>query len=74
VEGFAFYTYFYAMRKIAFLLLITLCITSCREQKKEKNRIPVEADGGIGDGAPSLDSLLKAEKDSLQLQQKKDSL
>lgn len=73
-KGFAFYTYFYAMKKIAFLLLIALGVSACREQKKEEKMIPVEADGGIGDGAPSLDSLLKAEKDSLQLQQKKDSL
>tara|TARA_A100000171_G_C2135993_1_gene150289 strand:- start:2557 stop:2745 length:189 start_codon:yes stop_codon:yes gene_type:complete len=62
------------MKKIAFLLLLMIAFTSCREQKKEEKMMPVEADGGIGDGAPPLDSLVKAQKDSSQLQQKNNSL
>ncbi|RDK84903.1 hypothetical protein C8D94_104287 [Marinirhabdus gelatinilytica] len=47
---------------------------ACREiNNTNEKMMPVEADGGIGDGAPSLDSLLKAQKDSVNIQQK-DSL
>ncbi len=59
------------MRKIACLILILTLAISCREQvKKEEKMIPVEADGGIGDGAPPLDSLLQNQKDSLQTKPK----
>ncbi|WP_339832744.1 hypothetical protein [uncultured Altibacter sp.] len=50
-------------------LLILIVVASCTDKKKKDDEvmIPVEADGGIGDGAPSLDSLLQEEanKDSL---------
>jgi hypothetical protein len=63
------------MKYLAVLFFISSLISSCRDQNnKEQKMIPVEADSGIGDGAPPLDSLLKAQKDSLQLQQPKDSL
>lgn len=54
-----------------FLIFIFALTISCREQvKNEEKMIPVEADGGIGDGAPSLDSLLKKQEDSLQIKSK----
>ncbi|WP_432410225.1 hypothetical protein [Rasiella sp. SM2506] len=59
------------MKNILFLVIIFTLAISCREQvEKEEKMIPVEADGGIGDGAPSLDSLLQNEKDSLQTKPK----
>ena len=59
------------MKKIAFLLLLFTLVLSCREQNtKEEKMIPVEADNGIGDGAPSLDSLLQNQEDSLQVKPK----
>ena len=50
-----------------FLLLPGIAMQSCTDKKKkeETEMIPVEPDNGIGDGAPSLDSLLTKPKDSL---------
>jgi len=63
------------MKKLCALLLLTLFIFACREQQnKQEDMIPVEADGGIGDGAPSLDSLLEAEKAQDTISHKNDSL
>ena len=36
--------------------------------------MPVEADNGIGDGAPSLDSLLQKENNSFISEEKSDSI
>ena len=33
--------------------------STCGESKKEEKMMPVEPNNGIGDGAPSLDTLLK---------------
>jgi hypothetical protein len=47
------------MKKV---LLIALCIaafTACRDTQKDQEMIPVEADGGIGDGAEHPDSIKK---------------
>ncbi|MCW8982388.1 MULTISPECIES: hypothetical protein [Altibacter] len=50
-------------------IFVLIAIAACTDKKKKDAEvmIPVEADGGIGDGAPSLDSLLQeeAKKDSL---------
>jgi len=55
-----------------FSLLFAL---SCTEKKKEKSdMMPVEADNSIGDGAPSLDSILQEENNSLISQEKSDSI
>lgn len=61
------------------LLIITISIlfaTSCTDKKKEQpEMIPVEADNGIGDGASSLDSLLKEKEDnSFISEEKSDSI
>lgn len=51
------------MKKAWCILLFAWLLIGCRDQKEQKQEmIPVEADGGIGDGAPSLDSLLHEEK------------
>ncbi|MAZ72968.1 MAG: hypothetical protein CMC70_07450 [Flavobacteriaceae bacterium] len=55
------------MKKVYFIVLIAIATISCRNQQKtDDTMIPVEADDGIGDGAPSLDSILKAQNDTLQ--------
>ncbi len=59
------------MKKISLLLFIFLLAVSCRDQEAtDEKMMPVEADGGIGDGAPSLDSLLQNEEDTLQTKTK----
>ncbi|GEQ86857.1 hypothetical protein ULMS_23650 [Patiriisocius marinistellae] len=62
--------------KLIHITFILSCVflLNCREQKKEEKMIPVEADGGIGDGAPSLDSLLKHQTPPVISEKKRDSL
>ena len=46
------------MKKIAYLLLLSVIVLSCKDAKKEignEKMMPVETDNGIGDGAPSLE-------------------
>ena len=63
------------MKKLYALLLLIVVTYACREQQnKQEEMMPVEADGGIGDGAPSLDSLLKTEKLQDTITHKNDSL
>ncbi len=47
------------------LMLLAFSLSMCTNKKKEPEMIPVEQDNGIGDGAPSLDSLLQKSNDSL---------
>jgi hypothetical protein len=48
------------------VFLITSVMTNCRDTKKDEEvKMPVEADGGIGDGAPSLDSVLEHQKPAI---------
>ncbi|MCH2489764.1 MAG: hypothetical protein MK211_06405 [Flavobacteriales bacterium] len=49
------------MKKLYLLVLLSTCLLACTDKKKKEDEkmIPVEADNGIGDGAPSLDSLLE---------------
>jgi len=53
---------------LVIILSLVLVLTGCTDKKKEQpDAIPAEADNGIGDGAPSLDSLLLQEpKDTLK--------
>lgn len=63
------------MKSIGILLFVMLAVYACREQKDTPNVMtPVETDGGIGDGAPSLDSLLHSQKTDTLQPQLKDSL
>ncbi|MDC7996313.1 hypothetical protein [Altibacter sp. HG106] len=55
------------MRKLLFLLVLVSMISCTDKKKQDKDEMmPVEADGGIGDGAPPLDSVLVKHKDSLR--------
>ncbi|MAN58223.1 MAG: hypothetical protein CMC08_00115 [Flavobacteriaceae bacterium] len=62
--------------KIVHILLVTTFLISsgCVDKKEQKKleRIPVEENNGIGDGAPPLDSVLKAEKNKDTLIPKED--
>tara|TARA_R110002012_G_scaffold322045_1_gene554208 strand:+ start:157 stop:348 length:192 start_codon:yes stop_codon:yes gene_type:complete len=63
------------MKIIAILVLILSIAFGCRDQKNvEEKMIPVESDGGIGDGAPPLDSLIDQQEKNKQVEQLKDSL
>ncbi|WP_121907428.1 DUF6503 family protein [Ulvibacter antarcticus] len=42
------------MKKIIFIMVLLVAISACKENKKDQHLTPVEADGGIGDGATSL--------------------
>jgi hypothetical protein len=59
------------MRYIWILAIVLFC--NCTEKKKETEMMPVEADNGIGDGAPSLDSILQKEKSFIS-EEKSDSI
>lgn len=62
--------------KILAIILITILLfsTSCREQKNAEKMIPVESDGGIGDGAENLDSLLKYQTPPIISEKTRDTL
>jgi len=62
------------MRFILIIILAAGLLVQCRDKKEETPKMmPVEADGGIGDGAEPLDSILKRQEEALE-QQVKDSL
>ena len=53
---------------ILVLIVFGFAVLGCTNKKKEKETevLPVEADNGIGDGAPRLDSLLTDPVDTLK--------
>ncbi|MCT8340098.1 hypothetical protein MG296_08520 [Flavobacteriaceae bacterium TK19130] len=75
------------MKLLLPLLALFLMAATCddkKEQQKDEEMIPVEKDNGIGDGAPSLDSILdqhqsppiipEGKRDSIVNAQKNDSI
>ena len=63
------------MKYVIIAIFSFLFLFSCTEKKKEQPKmIPVEANHGIGDGAPSLDSLLQKETHSFISEEKSDSI
>lgn len=48
------------MRKYIFSLLIVAILTSCKNDTKNQDMMPVEPNGGIGDGAPSIENAIVA--------------
>jgi hypothetical protein len=63
------------MKYLLISIFSLLFLFSCTEKKKEKpDMMPVEADNGIGDGAPSLDSLLQKENNAFISEEKSDSI
>ncbi len=62
------------MRFTIMIILAVGLLVQCRDKKEETPKMmPVEADGGIGDGAEPLDSILKRQDEATK-QQLKDSL
>ncbi len=56
------------------LILSSFIFSNCRSKKAEEKMIPVEADGGIGDGAEPLDSLLKYQTPPVISKENRDTL
>jgi len=63
------------MKHLIIPIFSLLFLISCTDKKKaQPDMMPVEADNGIGDGAPSLDSLLQKENNSFISEEKSDSI